>query len=316
MLGQQLPMAQLVTVKASDGLLLPALFFEPNQKSKRLVIWLHGMGSSGIFYSVEHTNALADAFTHRHTAFLGLQNRGGGMLQSLKFYDDKGEKQRRLQGTTHELIVECRYDIEGAITFAVERGYTELFIGGHSTGANKVALYNFLKSDNPFAGYILYGGGDDTGIFYEDLGKERFEWALSQAKQKINEGRGEELAPFEMMDDYFSYQSAYDILDPDGRYNTFPYFEAQSGTRLGKKPLFQEYKSIHKPTLVIYGAQDPFCRPNVSAIMVILRRESSQSDLFTYKQVVGADHGGHPFEDQIADNIASWVAETSGGKSL
>ena len=91
------PLTRLITVTADDGLLLPALFYEPEKPTNRLVIWLHGMGSSGIFYNPGHTNALAAAFTTSGTAFLGLQNRGGGMLQGVKFIDADGEKQKRLQ---------------------------------------------------------------------------------------------------------------------------------------------------------------------------------------------------------------------------
>ena len=55
----------------------------------------------------------------------------------------------------------------------------------------------------------------------------------------------------------FSAQSAWDILDPDGAYNTFPYYEALN-ERLGKKPLFEEYRKIDKPMLAIIGAEDEY----------------------------------------------------------
>src|SRR5689334_9809534 len=104
------PLAQLITVPATDGLQNPALYYEPAAATKRLVIWLHGMGSSGIFYAVDHTNALAAAATNADTAFLALQNRGGGMLQGIRYFDETGTKQKRLQGTSHELIADCTAD--------------------------------------------------------------------------------------------------------------------------------------------------------------------------------------------------------------
>ncbi|HUD11717.1 MAG TPA: alpha/beta hydrolase [Candidatus Saccharimonadia bacterium] len=308
------PTAQLATVTASDGLMLPALWYEPAVASKRLMAWLHGMGSSGIFYSVEHTNALAEAFVSSGTAFLGLQNRGGGMLQGLKYYDQNGVSQRRLQGTSHELIAECVHDIEGAVTFAREQGYSELYLGGHSTGANKVALFNYLCPQNPFSGYVLYGGGDDTGLFYEQLGAERYQKALTLSKRMVKSGHGADLAPFDLLDDYFSFQSTCDILDPDGAYNTFPFYESQSGSRLGTKPLFQEYKSIDKPTLVIYGADDEYCKPNAAAAVEMLKRESSNPSKFSFQLIPNADHGGHPSEGVVAEAIAKWLNSTSQDK--
>jgi alpha-beta hydrolase superfamily lysophospholipase len=302
------PLTRLIIVPATDGLQLPALFFEPAKPTKRLMIWLHGMGSSGVFYSVDHTNALAEAFTESGTAFLAMQNRGGGMLQGIRYYDENGDKQKRLQGTTHELIAECVYDIDGALKFAAEHGYTELYLGGHSTGANKTALYHYLKPRNPFAGYCLYGGGDDTGLFYEELGYDRFQDALEVCRRQIKAGRGADLTPFDMMGDYFSYQSAYDILNPDGDYNTFPFFETQTGNKLSTKPLFREYKSINKPTLVIYGEQDEYCLPNTHAVLDLLKRECSAPDRFTFALVPGADHSSFRHETKTAHAIADWVS--------
>lgn len=265
------------------------------------------MGSNGILFTPDHTNALATAFTTSGTAFLGLQNRGGGMLQGIKYFDEAGERQKRIQGTTHELIVECIHDINGAVTFAQEQGYTELYLAGHSTGANKTALYNYLQPDNPFTGYVLYGGGDDSGLFYEDLGPEHFQTALTESKRQIHIGHGTDLAPFDLLGGYFSYQSAYDMLDPDGGYNTFPFYEAQAGHRIGTKPLFREYKSITKPTLVIYGEQDEYCRPSVAAAIEILKAHTSHPEKVTFQLIPNADHGCYRHEPEVAQAIAQWV---------
>jgi pimeloyl-ACP methyl ester carboxylesterase len=302
------PLAQLITVTATDGLMLPALYYQPEKPTKRLVIWLHGMGSTATFYAVNHTNALATTLTASGTAFLALNNRGAGMLQGVKYLDEDGEKQKRIQGTTHELIAECVLDIDGALEFAKANGYSELYLVGHSTGANKIALYSYLKPKNPFTGYVIYGGGDDTGMFYEDLGPDKFREALAEAKRQIDAGHGEDLAPFDLLGDYFSYQSAYDILDPDGGYNTFPYYESQHSP-LGTKPLWREFKSITKPTLVVYGAVDEYCRPDVPTAINILKREAPTGVDIRYQTIPGGDHGCYQHESELAEAIANWVAK-------
>jgi pimeloyl-ACP methyl ester carboxylesterase len=308
------PLARLVTIPAADGLQLPALSFEPSTPTKRLMIWLHGMGPSGIFYNVDHTNALADAFTSSGTAFLGLQNRGGGMLQSIRYYDKSGAKQKRLQGTTHELIAECVQDIDGAIAWAAAQGYSELYLGGLSTGANKTALYHYLRPENPFRGYVLYGGGDDTGDMYRILGPDRFHAALVEARTQVAAGHGENLAPYELMGDHFSYQSAADILDPDGNYNTFPFYEAQHG-QLGVKPLWREYKSNTKPTLVVYGEQDEYALPNTAATMQILRDQCPDPAKYTFALISGGDHGCFRHEPELAKTVADWVVKAAEARS-
>jgi pimeloyl-ACP methyl ester carboxylesterase len=54
------------------------------------------------------------------------------------------------------------------------RGYRDITLIGHSTGANKIAVYDHYKPRNSIKRYVLLGGGDDTGILYEHLGPRRF----------------------------------------------------------------------------------------------------------------------------------------------
>jgi pimeloyl-ACP methyl ester carboxylesterase len=304
------PLAALVTVTATDGLLLPALYYQPLASSKRLVIYLHGMGPSGIFYSVRRTNALATGFIDSGTAFLGLQNRGGGMLQGVKYYDETGERQKRTVGTSHELIADCVHDIEGAIEFGRSEGFSEFYLAGHSTGANKIALYSYLKPENPFTGYVLFGGGDDTGLYYEEFGKERFERILAEARKQVKAGNGEAVAPVDLFGEHFSYQSIVDILDPDGGYNTFPFYETQH-KQIGTKPLWREFQSIAKPTLVVYGELDEYVKPDVATGIEILKQQASDRELFTFRTIPGADHGCYQHEAELAEVMADWVTTRS-----
>src|SRR5262249_31334759 len=119
-------------------------------------------------------------------------------------------------------------------------------------------------------------------------------------------GHGQDLAPFDAMGDYFSYQSIVDILDPDGHYNTFPFYEAQN-QRLGTKPLFQEYRSIDRPTLVIYGAVDEYCRPNVPTVIQLLKHHCPKPDQFTFQTIPGANHSCYRHEPELAEAVAAWV---------
>jgi pimeloyl-ACP methyl ester carboxylesterase len=228
------------------------------------------------------------------------------MLQGIKYFDDNQEKQKRLLGTSHELIAECVQDIDGALAFAKAEGFSEIYLAGHSTGANKVALYSYLKPDNSLTGYVLYGAGDDVGLFYEELGKERYEKALAEARKQVKGGNGEAVAPVDLFGDYFSYQSIVDILDPDGGYNTFPYYETQH-KQLGTKELWREFKSIAKPTLVVYGSVDEYCKPDVQTCIDILKQQATDRDIFTFRTIPGGDHGCYHHEQELAEVMADWV---------
>ncbi len=309
------PLAQLVTVTATDGLQLPGLWYQPARPAKRAVISLHGNGTGGSFYGIERTNTVAAALTKAGVAYLALNNRGAHLAQRLKFIDEAGEEQKRTMGTSHELIADCHFDIDGAAAFAQAAGYTELYLLGHSTGANKICVYNYHQPQNPFAGYILFGGGDDTGIYYEELGSETFQQLLAEARDQTEQGRGEDLVPAHYGLGVFSYQSIYDTINPDGDYNVFAYYEAQAKTRLSTKPLFRHYRSIAKPTLVIYGDQDEFCRPTAAVCMEILKKQCPEQSLFDFKLIPGADHGASGKYVELAHAIKDWIARQSNNRS-
>lgn len=300
------PKAELVTVTATDGLMLPALYYSASDGSPA-VIWLHGMGTTGSFYAVERMNTLASVLMESGMSFLALNNRGAGFLQDIKFVDDAGDYQKTTQGTSHELIADCVKDIDGAVKFLTDRGHSDLFLVGHSTGANKICVYNSKKPANPFRGYVLFGGGDDTGLFYEQLGKDRFFDLMQESKLKVEQGQGSRLVPVRYEVGPFSYQSLDDILDPDGDYNTFPYIEFTKGVKLSTKALFHEFKTISKPSLVIYGSEDKYCPPSATEAEKILASVTPYPDLFTFELIPGSDHSAHGHESELAKALTHWI---------
>ena len=138
-------------------------------------------------------------------------------------------------GMAYELIRECVRDIDGVARFLRSRGYRELYLIGHSTGANKIAVYDHIKRRNPFRKYVLLAGADDTGMFYRDLGPARFRRTLERARTK----RDDELVPPSITPMMLSWRSLYDMINPDGDYNIFPFLELLRGVRLSRRARFR-----------------------------------------------------------------------------
>ena len=161
------PLARLIHFDATDGVGLAGLLYEPRRATKRAAIWLHGTGGASIF-DAQRTNGLARELVARGIAFFPFNNRGAHLVRRLR----KGEK-RIGGGMAYEVIRDCVVDIDGAVRELRRRGYRELHIIGHSTGANKIAVYDHLKPRNPIRRYIFLGGGDDTGLLYAQLGPRR-----------------------------------------------------------------------------------------------------------------------------------------------
>src|SRR5690606_23085943 len=117
-------------------------------------------------------NMFGKQFTDNGIAYFPFNNRGANLIKSLTKVTENGEE-RVLYGTTYELIKECIFDINGAIEFLKEKGYEQFYLIGESTGANKIVVYNYYQPTNPVSKYILLSGGDDTGLYYDELGQEK-----------------------------------------------------------------------------------------------------------------------------------------------
>jgi pimeloyl-ACP methyl ester carboxylesterase len=304
---------ELVSLLATDTVKLPGLLYTPQNPVTRAAIWLHGMGDSGIFYKPPLINALGQALTDQGIALLAFNNRGAHNSKQLKFADEAlPEADRSYPGGSHfELIADCVQDIDGAVAFLRERNFTEFYLLGHSTGANKICAYHVRASANPFTKYVLAGPGDDVGLFFKELGAKKFWQALHHAAHLVTTGKQLQTMPKYTGMYPFSAQSAWDILNPDGAYNTFPYYE-QTTERLGTKPLFEEYRSIDRPTLVIFGDQDEYTESagGASQALDIFLKHTPNDRIkqHDFQLTPNGDHSFHDVEPAFATQVSRWLA--------
>ena len=295
---------QLVSFETPDKINLPGLLYQPKVKSNKAAIWLHGNGSSTIFFSPVRMNTIAKHLNEAGIAFFPFNNRGGLYIKPYTRKISEVEEERVNYGMTYELIKDCILDINAAIQYLKSQGYSEIYLIGHSTGANKICVYDYYAKCDSVANYILLAGGDDTGLYYQAMGKKKFMQALEKSREAVQKGNNEKLAP-KYLSPYFplSYQSMYDTLNPDGDYNTFPFNEEMNKLKLSKKKLFREFAGIKKPTLVIYGAQDEYCYGDVSRCIDILKKYQPPSKYFSYEIIPGADHSFTDREAELAKTI-------------
>ena len=290
---------EFVQLQTSDSLTLPGLLYAA-PSSKKIALFLHGNGTSCVFYS--KNNSVIEVLHSRGISSLLFNNRGAHMLHSNKRVED-GHLVRVPSGMSHEVIAECVIDIDCAIEFVKSRGYEEIILIGSSTGANKICVYDHYKPDNIVSHYMLLAGGDDAGIYYQTLGEARFRHMLGVAKRLIESGESGRILT-ELVDDgmIFSAAAFYDIANPDGDYNCFPFMEHQTGVKLSTaRPLFDYFSHISKPTTVIYGELDEYCGEGggAAAINILKLRQPT----FGYELVQGADHGFYEHEKDLARAI-------------
>lgn len=292
-----------VDFRTNDGLTLPGLLYEA-RGSKKVVIYLHGNGSSSVFYDEKEYRDLPEALDKKGTSILKFNNRGANIIK--KFTIEKNGAEERIPfGMAYEKIKECVFDIDGAIKFLQKLGYEEFYLAGASTGANKICVYDHYKPKNIFEKYVLICGGDDTGIYYNLLGSTKFFKILTKAKGKIDKGEGLEIASEILpIGEVFSYQGFYDIANPDGDYNCFPFSEAFGKAKISTKPLFRYFEGIKKPSIVVYGEKDEYAWGDIKKVITTLKEYQSN---FEYKVINGADHRFTGKQKELANTIANWL---------
>ena len=294
--------------ESTDRVALPGLLYEPARGSKKVAIWLHGNGGASVFYSATRMNALGDALTKRGISFFTFNNRGAEVEKMLK-RRSRRRSEHAMFGFAHELIRDCVKDIDGAITHLRALGYRTFYLVGHSTGANKICLWDAKKRrSNPVAAYVLVGPGDDVGISYIDLGAERFHAALERARDEIGRGHASKIVPKAISPRPISWASLLDTIDPEGDYNVFPFLEIIRGIKLSRKrPLLREYRRLSRRTLVVFGENDEFCFGDVTACVDVLR-EFAPPRRCRFEVIAGTGHGFHGAEEILGATIAGFLA--------
>ena len=301
---------RLVTFRSTDGLRLPGLLYEPARPSREAAIFLHGTGDSSVFYSARRTNAFGEELTRRGISWLAFNNRGAHLIKRLN--RRRGPRADSVTlGMTYELVKDCVPDIEGAIEFLREEGYRRFHLVGHSTGANKIAIFNRRRPRNRVSRYVLLAPGDDVGIYYATLGERRFHRALETARARVGAGRGLELVPPSISPFPISWMSLLDTIDPDGDYNTFPFLETMRGLALSRKTTFRDFRTIRKPTLALYGAEDEYCFGEVPRCVEILREKAREPRRFETAVIPGADHGFSGEEHRAGAIVARFLSGRS-----
>jgi pimeloyl-ACP methyl ester carboxylesterase len=286
------PGCHLVRFETEDSIDLAGLLYEPRRKTGRAVIFLHGTGGSSVFSS-RRTNALAEVFLDRRIAFFPFNNRGAHLVM----------KPGLGGGSSHERLRECIYDVDAAVGVLRRAGYRDITIAGHSTGANKIAVYDHYKKRKTIRRYVFLAGGDDTGMLYEQLGARRFRSTLERAR-KLRSSR--EVAPRSLSPFLMSWRALHDMINPDGDYNIFPFLEASGRVRLSRRPLFRHLKRVEKPSLFVYGENDQYI-DDVSEAVKLLTQGVGPKTNFEFVIMKDADHGFGRHETELGTLIADWI---------
>jgi pimeloyl-ACP methyl ester carboxylesterase len=291
------PLCRLIRFDTADGVSLAGALFEPKRKTTSAAVFIHGTGGSSVFES-KRTTKLGEAFTRAGVAWFPFNNRGAQVIRRAG---------ADLGGFGFERIRDCVFDLDAAIRELRVRGFRDIMLVGHSTGANKIAVYNHYKPRNFAKRFVLLGGGDDTGMLYAHLGATRFRRTLVRAREEVRARRGDIIVPANVSKLPMSWRSFYDMANPDGDYNVFPFLEVMKGVRLSRKPRFRFLRELRKPSLFLYGERDEYCFDDVPRCVAILDEALGPKPNVELAILGGADHGFTGQEEELANVILNWM---------
>ena len=279
-----------------DKLVHQGLFYQPKKKSKRAMLFVHGL--TGTFYNhVKLFELFASACENSGIGFAAFNNRGHDIVTGIRKIDPKEPKgyTKLNGGAGYERFEDCVYDIDAGISFLVKQGYSEIILAGHSTGANKVCYYGGTKKDARVAGIILLSPVSDR--LDPALDKKTIDKQLLEMKKKIEEGRGDELLSgvhvFPMTPRRF-----VSLYSPRSSEDTFDYGDT--------KPTLTYFSAIHAPLLLLIGSLDEYLDRPVKKFLDVFDQYARSKN---YKSIIipGALHGFNGKENIAVDAMFRWV---------
>ncbi len=254
---------------------LDAFWVPGRRRHQTLLILVHGMG--GNFYR----SSLKKEWLRQCDRF---------GLDALTFNNRGSDR-----AVAHERFSDCVADIEAALAAGRRLGYRRFVLLGHSTGCQKITLYQARRQHPAVRALVLAAPADDLAICRRDLGR-RYTFWLKHARQLVKRGQGKTLLP--MLYEKFSARRFLSIADPQS-------VEAQLFNYAG---LLRHFRTIRCPILAFLGTREEFACQPVRQMGEILRAKT-HSENFHFFAVRGGDHGFHGHERATVARALRWLQQ-------
>ncbi|MCR4325734.1 MAG: alpha/beta fold hydrolase [Patescibacteria group bacterium] len=235
----------LVQITTPKKYLLNGLWFGP-KKPKRVVVWVHGLGSS-----LFKRQGIIELLVDKETAVLTFNNRGHDNISRISRAGKRKVGGSLRAGAAHEVFTDCVDDIQGAVNFAKKSGVKDIYLAGHSTGCQK-SIYWASKNRRRrgVRGIILLGAVSDYAAEMKLQGKRRVARAASAARALVRRGKKDSLLPEGVWHETLDAQRFLSLYTPDSREEIFTYSQPK------KTPL--TLRSVNVPILVLWAQKEEF----------------------------------------------------------
>lgn len=288
---------------AADGVELNGLLEIPEKKTEDIIISVHGMTSNCLN---KREDVIGREAKKRKIAYLSFNNRGQEIARYTKKYDDSGKKEKRIVGTAFEDVLDGYYDIKGAIQYAIDLGYENIYLQGHSLGCTKIVYtYQLLKKQketeilDKIKKVILLSLIDIQGVQRLFLGNS-YSLMLEYALNKEAEGKTIELMP----------EKAFLHPISVGSYlRYFKYNQEIHFARYGEEEYtYPELNAIQVPLMMRFGNDKEMVIQKMDVLIPRLKEKIKNKKL-NVGYIDGANHSYQGKEDILAKEIMHFIED-------
>lgn len=285
-------------IYTKDNLELCGLLYQPDKRTKTVVLHIHGMG--GNFYENKFLDNFAETLTDNNIAFCVFNNRGAEFIKDIFKKSKKKELFVRI-GNSRERFEDCVIDIRAYIEFLKRQGFGVIHLSGHSLGCSKAAYYLGKTKDKRIKSLILISPSDMIGLVRAD--KEfayRYKDDITTAKRMVKQGKGDEFMPRMVWDDYPITANSYlNIFGDNSKAAVFNFYSP--------KDKFKIISQIKCPIFTITGTKDDILFMPWNKMMKILKEKASLTKRLEIKTIKNATHSWRGNEQELAERILNWL---------
>jgi len=295
---------EIVYTTSEDGFLLEGLRIQPGSEPTidrplAAIVLIHG--NAGRFYDYPYVSvgrALAgaghtviSANTRGHDISAFLWRAAGG--RPTPWESPQGMPVGA--GSGWDALAETSRDLAAWVDLAESECATgKVVLVGHSSGAQRVVLYQAERQDRRVAGLVL-ASPDLTGFM--PAGQ------LAEAQRMVAEGRGMEVLPAQAFAPWYR-QSAESVAGRNAVLSRMLESADDTPATIAR---------VTCPILALYGTKEPGGAQGM--LQMIQARATAAAGVET-RLIEGADHIYSGLEEDLARTIAGWIAERGAGSSM
>lgn len=274
---------ELVYATSEDGLLLEGLAVQPRSAARPLgVVWVHG--NAARFYDHGYV-AICRALAAHGYPSLSVNTRGHDISAFIWRGEDgqprawRGPQDMPVGGGAGwERLEESPRDLAAWVDVAAGMGVHGVVLAGHSSGAQRVSVYQAERQDARVRGLVL-ASPDLRSFFAPD--------ELETAQRMVDEGRGMEVLPAQPFVPFYR-QSAASIVS-----------RAAVVAQLAGAA-----RTVEVPVLAFVGDREPMS----AQVLETAANYFGAGGRITTEVIGGADHAYSGTTDAVARTIATWLA--------